>query len=130
MEIRRLLIVEDEIELADCLFEYFQGQFDEVYVAHSGPAAIEAFEKGKFSVIVSDYNLPGMDGLELLRFLRAVGDTTPVVWISGRAGKEEFREALKEGVFEFIEKPFQLEKLKEAVESALAFGVNYVKSKR
>jgi two-component system response regulator FixJ len=70
--------------------------------------------------IVSDLRMPGMDGLQLLRRLKEMRVTLPVVIMTGHADVSLAVEAMKVGAVDFIEKPFQDEVLVDAIESAMA----------
>lgn len=70
--------------------------------------------------IVTDVRMPGIDGIEFLRQLRASGHTIPVIIMTGHADVALAVQAMKEGASDFIEKPFDDEMLIEAIRSALA----------
>ncbi len=76
-----------------------------VKTAQSGKKALEMIEKEEnFEVIVSDYKMIGLDGLELLKKVREKGIETPFIFLSGRGNKEVENEALNSGADEFIQK--------------------------
>ncbi len=115
-----ILIVDDELGIRQSLTSVLE---DEGYRAESvetGEACLERLGKGKFSVILLDIWLPGMDGLETLEKIQALDDPPVVVMISGHGTIETAVRATKLGAFDFIEKPLSVEKtlltLKHAVE--------------
>ena len=73
---RTVLIVDDESSLLDLLDVALRGEGYEVTTAPDGNAALDALAARRFDFIVSDYMMPGLDGLRLLEALRARGDTT------------------------------------------------------
>src|ERR1700754_1202438 len=89
-----------------------------VKVYETAEAFLEKFERGPPGCIVSDVRMPGMDGLELLRRLKEMRVTLPVVIMTGHADVSMAVEAMKAGAADFIEKPFQDEVLVGAIESA------------
>jgi DNA-binding NtrC family response regulator len=119
--VRRILIVDDEADIREILMDYFE-DLGELVGAESGEAAVLALEAGRFDLVISDYNMPGMNGLELLRHLNSRGGDIPLIWITGRSSRELVEEAWKEGVFDYFEKPFDLEQIRKSVISALSLA--------
>jgi two-component system response regulator FixJ len=72
--------------------------------------------------IVSDVRLPGMSGLELQRMLKAQGSTVPIILITGHGDISMAVSAMKEGAFDFVEKPYDADQLIARIETALAAG--------
>jgi DNA-binding response OmpR family regulator len=85
----------------------------EVHQANNGGDAWDAWSAGDFSIIVSDWMMPGLDGLEFCRRIRAEqrGDYTYVVLLTSRSGKTNYLEAMTAGVDDFITKPFEKDAL-------------------
>jgi DNA-binding NtrC family response regulator len=118
---RRILIVDDESEIRSILKDYLE-DLGEVIGVESGDQAVRALEQGRCDLIISDYNMPGMNGLELLRHLNSQGGNIPLIWITGRSSKDLVVEAWKEGVFDYFEKPFDLEQIRKSVITALSLA--------
>lgn len=118
----KLLIVDDEEQIRQVLSEYFVSQNYLVAAAKNGAEAIKILQSEKFDVIVSDYLMPEMTGLELIDYLKGDLAKIPVIWISGNASLTTYRSGWNKGLFDYLEKPLRLEDLKLAVEKALAFG--------
>ncbi|TGW05431.1 response regulator, partial [Mesorhizobium sp. M2D.F.Ca.ET.145.01.1.1] len=88
---------------------------------HESATAFLSTAKGNLEgCIVTDVRMPGIDGIEFLRQLRAGGHTIPVIVMTGHADVALAVQAMKEGAADFIEKPFDDEMLIEAIRSALA----------
>ena len=90
--------------------------------AADGEAALEAFREGLHDLVVTDVRMPGLDGLELLARVRAISPDTPVVMITAQGTIETAVEAMKQGAFEFLTKPFPGEKLRLTLERAHEFA--------
>lgn len=119
---RRLLIIDDEPEILDLIKEFFEDKMDLIETASNASQAFEALSKTRFDVIISDYLMPGMNGLEILKVLRETETDIPVIWVTGAGGNELFEEAWRWGAFDYLTKPFKLTALSEIVEKALCFG--------
>ncbi|MFC1845437.1 response regulator [Thermodesulfobacteriota bacterium] len=81
--------------------------------------AMEVFAAHPFDIVVTDLKMAGMDGVEVLAFVRQHNPSTRVIIITGYAQPETEEEAFKLGVFDFIPKPFQLEQLKKSILKAV-----------
>lgn len=93
-----------------------------VTTAADGEAALDAFRDGLHDLVVTDVRMPGLDGLELLARVRAISPDTPVVMITAEGTIETAVEAMKQGAFEFLTKPFPGEKLRLTLERAHEFA--------
>ena len=93
-----------------------------VLEAGSGVEGLEALRAGTVQLILSDINMPSMDGLEFLRQLRAqnLADGVPVVMITTESSEEHVRQAIQAGAQGYIRKPFTAEQVKERVLPLLA----------
>lgn len=87
-----------------------------------GGAALDAFREGLHDLVVTDIRMPGLDGLELLARLRAISPGTPVVVVTGHGTIETAVEAMKQGAFDFLTKPFPGDQLRLTLERALEFS--------
>ena len=90
----------------------------------SGHDAVEAATTGSYDIILIEWTLPRMGGIEAVREIRAKGVSTPIIMVSAEAGKTNIVEALKAGVQNYVIKPFDLNtlvvKLREALGKAKA----------
>ena len=106
----RLLIVEDEVDLADALQRALEEQGYACDVAHEGRAGLHAAESCDYDLIVLDLMLPGIDGRELLRTLRR-HRRVPVLVLTARDAASDKVELLNAGADDYLTKPFQLDEL-------------------
>jgi len=114
-----ILIVDDEPGIRDTLRGVMEDEGFSADTVATGEECLEAVERRAYGCILLDVWLPGIDGLETLRQLRAVGSEAAVVIISGHGNVETAVRATKLGAFDFIEKPLSIEKTLLAVRNAL-----------
>ena len=115
----RLLIIDDEPIVGKRLQQAFGKLGLEVVTFTSPLPAMEAMAKEPFDIVVTDLKMEGMDGIEVLRRARQLNSQVRVIIITGYASQETAEVAIREGVFDFLAKPFRLEELKLAVNRAL-----------
>lgn len=101
-----ILLVEDDTVLADGLTRVLQGQGMQVAVARDGLAADQLLQGAQFAVAVLDIGLPGIDGFEVVRRLRARGAATPVLLLTARDAVEDRVHGLELGADDYLVKPF------------------------
>ena len=119
-ENRLVLIIDDEVDIVEMLVSEMKKRGISSLGASDGRSALQIIEQNKPAVIVSDYKMPGLDGIELLHFLRNLGNHAPVIWVTGYADAETARKAWGLGVFHLFEKPADLRVLGNEVEKALS----------
>ncbi len=115
----RILVVDDEEEVRELFAELLQHWGYEVLHAADGHQALKLAASARPDVIVSDLVMPGLDGLSLVKALREELPETPVVIISGRGTIDAAVEAIREGVFDFVEKPLEPARLRVILQRAL-----------
>jgi two-component system chemotaxis response regulator CheY len=92
--------------------------FSDIVEAEDGSVALEELRKEKFGLIVSDWNMPNMTGLDLLRAVRESNDlkSIPFIMVTAEGQKENVVEAVKSGVSNYIVKPFTPETFNEKLQ--------------
>ena len=123
-----LLIVDDELGMRQFLTHLFQREGHEVRVAESGRKAMALLQEEPADLIVSDVKMPDMGGIELLRAARELLPQVEVVLMTAFANVETAREAFLLGAYDFVQKPFDNDLLKEVVARALE-KISLVKEK-
>lgn len=91
-----------------------------VYPVASAEEALEVLQEESFSIILSDYRLEGMDGVEFLHRLRNAGNATPVMILSGAPDQADLVRAIAHGRVDFFPKPFRITELTGAMNRLLA----------
>ena len=123
-----LLIVDDELGMRQFLTHLFQRDGHEVRVAESGRKAMSLLREEPADLIISDVKMPDMGGIELLRAARELLPQVEVVLMTAFANVETAREAFLLGAYDFVQKPFDNDLLKEVVARALE-KISLVKEK-
>lgn len=119
MKAARILVVDDEEATRETLRDYFAGRGYEVATARNGTDALGQFTPGAFDCIISDLFMPEIDGLELLKRIRAEDREVFFLMITGFPGLDSAVNAMKEGAYDYIVKPFHMEDMRLKVERAL-----------
>jgi len=86
---------------------------DEIYEAGDGIEGLNAMEGKSIDLILSDINMPNMDGLEFIKSVRAKGSKVPIVMITTEGGEDILKEAITNGASDSIKKPFTPDQLHE-----------------
>ena len=113
----RLLIVEDEKQICDTVAKSLYAAGYEVDTCYDGEEAFECILAENYDLIVLDLNLPGMDGMEILKELRQRNEETKVLILSARGQIADKVEGLDAGANDYMEKPFHLQELEARIRS-------------
>ena len=114
----KILIIDDERSIRNSLKEILEDEGYDVDVAEHGQQGVEMVEKEKYDVIFCDIKMPVMDGVEALKKLVSMGIDSAVVMISGHADLATAVDCIKNGAFDFIEKPLDLNRILITVKNA------------
>jgi CheY-like chemotaxis protein len=112
---RRILGVEDNADAAELLAEALADAGHQVEVAHDGPAALAAAGRLRPEIALVDIGLPGMDGYEVARRLRAADPPPAVVALTGYGQEEDRRRTEAAGMRAHLTKPFDVEALQRVI---------------
>jgi len=123
MRRKRILLVEDDINDRSAMSEILIESGHHVSTADHGLSAFEKIVRDHYDLVITELNLPQMDGIELLRRIREVNESMPVVFISAKAGVREAVEAMKLGAYDFIPKPLTVEMM-EIIISQISTSLN------
>ena len=113
-----LLIVDDEESVRDSLYNWFIEDGFKVECAENAKEALAMLEAGHFDIILADIKMPGMDGMEMHRRIRALNPEAIVIIMTAFASVETAVQALKDGAFDYITKPFDPDDLSHLIRNA------------
>lgn len=111
----KILIVEDEIGIANFLQQGLEEEGYTVEVANDGEAGLEKALNQKANIILLDWMLPKMTGLEVCKAIRIQDKTTPILFLTARDTIQETIEGLQAGANDYIKKPFSFDELIERI---------------
>lgn len=114
----RILIVEDELDLANIVKDYLEKELYEVEICSQGDEAIEIFDKFKPSLVILDLMLPGMNGYEICQNIR-IKSTIPILILSAKIDEFDKVKGLDLGADDYITKPFRPRELLARVNAQL-----------
>ncbi len=115
----RILIADDEASMRDVLSIMLQREGYVVDVAADGSQAVRALQENGYDLVISDVQMPRMDGRALLSYLRERSPETVVIMITAFSTTEQAVEAMKQGAYDYITKPFKNEEIRLVVKNAL-----------
>lgn len=105
----KILIVDDDQGVRDVVVRFLKTKgFKRVSSAGTGKECLEVIEKDEVDLVLLDVRLPDIDGIEVLRKIKQIRNSTSVIMITGFPDEETTREAMKEGAYDYIIKPFDL----------------------
>ena len=113
----RVLVVDDEPTVTFALESMLQLRKDTAVVAHSGEQALAQLDG--VDAVVTDFAMPGMDGLELLRTIRERDPSLPVILLTAQGSEKIAVRAIRSGAYEYVTKPFDLDEMSTVLDRAL-----------
>jgi DNA-binding NtrC family response regulator len=116
-----ILHVDDEPSIGLLLQDTLERAGHEPVAARGVPEALQVLARGEVDLIISDYRMPGLTGLEFLQLLAREGYDIPLIMLTGHASIEHAVASIKAGAIDYITKPVRPEQLKLAVDQALEF---------
>ncbi len=114
----RLLIVDDELHVRESLSAWFTEDGYDVATAAGGKEALAILGRQRFDVVITDIRMPGMDGIELQRHIHETEPEIAIILVTAYASVSTAVEALKEGAYDYLVKPFDPEEMSRVVEKA------------
>lgn len=115
----KLLVIEDDLAIVAALKEGLEDESYAVDVAYDGDEGLRTALADEYDVILLDIMLPGKDGLEVCRELRAEGNTTPILMLTAKTGNRDIVKGLDVGADDYLPKPFSFEVLLARIRALL-----------
>jgi two-component system, OmpR family, response regulator len=115
-----ILLVEDDTDLSETLQDWLAFQQHTVEAVYNGPEALEQMRFGSYDIVVLDWQLPGMDGIDVLKHYRSEGGALKVLMLTGRTEAKEIKLLLEAGATDYMAKPFNLKDLSARIEKILS----------
>ena len=116
---KRILVVDDEAVIREGMRRILDGGEFEVETFANGYLAIEKLQEEAFDLLITDLKMPGMGGMEVLKSIKILQPEMPVIIITGYSSVDTAIEAMKNGAFDYIAKPFTPDEINEKVRKAL-----------
>lgn len=117
----KVLVVDDDAFVLDSLSALITATGYHVLKAPNGRAALEVVEREEVDVIITDYKMPEMNGIEFMKVVHENYPSIPIIMMTAYAELEVAIEALKLGAFDFIVKPYRVEQVTHAIEKAIRY---------
>ena len=118
----KLLLIEDDVPVAEVLASSFAVEGHETAIAYTSEEGLTRLGQDRPDVVLLDIHLPKMSGIDVLRKIRSLDQSLPVIIITGKATAREMAEARRLGVTDIIEKPYFLKHFSEALAGAVRPG--------
>jgi DNA-binding NtrC family response regulator len=115
----KILVADDERHIAEGLQMLLADEGFEVDTATDGGVAWEKVQEGGYGVVLADLRMPEIDGLELFSRMRDAGISAEVIIITGEGTVESAKEAMRNGAYDYLEKPLKIDRLKELIPKAI-----------
>ena len=115
----RLLVVDDEPSMTEFLEILLAQEGYEVTTASSGEEGFKLYRRLEPDLILTDVKMPGMSGLDLIREIHALDSAIPIIAITAYASADDAIRAVREGAYDYLSKPFQIEDLRIIIRNAL-----------
>jgi len=115
-----ILLVEDDTDLSETLQDWLVFQKHNVEAVYTGTEALEQMRFATFDIVVLDWQLPGMNGIDVLKTYRSEGGKMPVLMLTGRTESKEIKSLMDAGATDYMAKPFNLKDLSARVEQIVS----------
>ena len=114
-----ILLVENDSDLSMPVAGWLEYENHVVETVKSGEAALEQLKSGKYDIVILNWELPGMSGLDVCKEYRKVGGSAPILLITTKKHTGENQQALEAGANDYLNKPFEIKELSARVKALL-----------
>jgi DNA-binding NtrC family response regulator len=111
MNINSILIVDDDTMIREVVSEMLKEKIHKIVTVESGNQALKILSRNRFDIILTDINMPDMDGIQLLEYIKFVDPLIPIITMTGCNDLHKMHEAMEKGVAEYVIKPFSKEEI-------------------
>ncbi len=115
----KILLLEDDYNLSETVCEYFEEEGFDVVCVYDGDDALSKIYEQNFDLLLLDVNVPKKSGFEVLKEVRAIGKTTPAIFITSLNSMSSLEEGFTSGCDDYIRKPFELKELQLRVQTLI-----------
>lgn len=116
----KILVVDDDVHVRMMLEAILESEGYSVVLAQSGPEALAMMKEEQPSLVLLDYMMPGMNGLDVLREIKKTHGQTKVIIVTGHGNEKLSIEMLKSGAADYIQKPFAMDRLLISIKRVLS----------
>ena len=116
----KILVVDDDVHVRMMLEAILESEGYSVVLAQGGPEALAMMKEEQPSLILLDYMMPGMNGLDVLREIKKTHGQTKVIIVTGHGNEKLSIEMLKSGAADYIQKPFAMDQLLSSIKRVLS----------
>ncbi|HEY9871547.1 MAG TPA: response regulator, partial [Candidatus Obscuribacterales bacterium] len=117
----KILVVDDDPQVTETIEDRLTFEEHAVTVANSGMAGWEHLQKDQYDLVVLDWDMPDITGIDILRKFRASGGTTPVIMLTGHSSIDDKEHGLDSGADDYLTKPFSMKELSARIRANLRF---------
>jgi len=121
---KKVLVADDEELIRLSIFRYLTSSGYAVDTVENGKDLVRLLERNTFDIVVTDFNMPEMNAIEVLAKIKEMGKTLPVIVTSADFSEKTIEESLSKGAFKCINKPFHMSDMLNVVNEATATSAN------
>ncbi len=115
----KILVVDDDVELCSLIEDYLVSQNHSVDVMHDGEGAIESLRMNTYDVIILDWEMPKLTGIEVCKKYRSMKGETPVIMLTGKKMLDDKISGLDAGADDYVTKPFEIAEISARIRALL-----------
>ena len=121
----KILLIEDEPDISDLVTQWLKNEHHVVEAVHSGEDALDLLRIYTFDLLILDWMLPGLSGIEVCKSFRDKGGSTPILMLTAKRHVDEKEVGLDAGADDYLTKPFELKELSARIRALLRRPVNF-----
>ncbi len=118
----RIMVVDDERLVRWSISNGLKKDSHEVFCAEDGEEAVEKAKQNAFDLVITDFRMPGMNGAEVLEHLKQLSPETKVMILTSYSAELSKQRAMELGAWEYMEKPFVVDEIRDLVQTALSIN--------